>query len=143
MCTFTREPLPFGNRSGRAGLARLHVAEQLLEPLLQAVAEQAADADDHAVGRVPLVDVVGERLARRAADRLLAADDVPAERLVAEEERLVDAADVVARRVEVHVHLLEDHALLALDLLGVEAGVAEHVDEHVERGVAVSAAQRT
>jgi hypothetical protein len=29
-----------------------------------------------------------------------------------------------------------DHALLALDLVGVEAGVAEHVDEHVERDVA-------
>ena len=67
----------------------------------------------------------------------LRADDVAAERLVAAEERLVDAADEVARRVEVHVHLLDDHALLALDLLRVEAGVAEHVDEDVERDVAV------
>ena len=78
-----------------------------------------------------------ERLARRAAHGLLAADDVPAERLVAVEELLVDAADEVARRVEVHVHLLDDHALLALDLLGVEARVAQHVDEHVERDVAM------
>ena len=45
---------------------------------------------------------------------------------------MVDAADVVPRRVEVHVHLLDDHALLALDLLGVELRVAEHVDEDVE-----------
>ena len=103
---------------------------------MQPVAELPADADDHPLRPVPAARVVEERLARRAADGLLAADDVPAERLVAVEERLVDAADEVARRVEVHVHLLDDHALLALDLLGVEARVAEHVDEHVERRVA-------
>ena len=57
----------------------------------------------------------------------------------AEDQLLVDRADVVARRVVVHVHLLEDHALLALELLGVELRVAEHVDEHVERGVALLA----
>ena len=74
---------------------------------------------------------------RRAAHRLLAADDVPAERLVAVEKLFVDAADEVARRVEVHVHLLDDHALLAVDLLGVEAGVPQHVRDHVERDVAV------
>ena len=56
--------------------------------------------------------------------------------LVAVEEILVDAADEVARRVVVHVHLLDDDALLALDLLGVEPRVAQHVDEHVERDVA-------
>ena len=40
--------------------------------------------------------------------------------------------DVVAWRVVVHVHLLDDHALLALDLLRLELRVAEHVDEDVE-----------
>src|SRR5919199_1605482 len=34
-------------------------------------------------------------------------------------------------------HLLDDHALLALDLVRGEARVPEHVDEHVERHVAV------
>ena len=136
MCTSTR-PFEVGcQAAGEPRLRRRQVAEQLLEPVVQPVAEPAADADDHPVGPVPGARVVVERLLRRAADRLLAADDVPAERLVAVEERLVDAADEVARRVEVHVHLLDDHALLALDLLGVELGVAEHVDEHVERGVA-------
>jgi len=56
--------------------------------------------------------------------------------MIAVEERVVDSADEVARRVEVHVHLLDDHALLAIDLLRVEARVADHVDEHVERHVA-------
>ena len=130
---------PFGVRLPGCGspvVARLEVAEQLLEPLEQAVAELPAEPDDHALRPVPAVEVVQERVARRGADGLLAADDVPAERLVAVEQLLVDAADEVARRVEVHVHLLDDHALLALDLLGVELRVAEHVDEHVERRVA-------
>ena len=100
------------------------------------VAEPSADADDHPVGPVPGARVVEERLLRRASDSLLAADDVPAERLVAVEERLVHAADEVARGVEVHVHLLDDHTLLAVDLLRVEGRVAEHVDEDVERDVA-------
>ena len=56
--------------------------------------------------------------------------------MIAKEQLVVDAADEVARRVEVHVHLLDDHALLALDVLGLELRVAEHVDEHVERDVA-------
>ena len=89
--------------------------------------------------RVPAVEVREERLARRALDRLLAAEDVPAERVVAVHEVVEHAGDVVARRVEVHVHLLDDHALLAVDLLGVEARVAQHVDEHVERDVAALA----
>ena len=74
-----------------------------------------------------------------ALDRLLGAERLPAERVVAEHQRLVDRADVVARGVLVHVHLLQDHALLAVDLLGVELRVAEHVEQHVERGVAVRA----
>ena len=136
VCTFTR-PAPFGRTgSGEPVSCGSMSPRSAFESLLQAVAELAADAEDHAVRPVPLVGVVEERLARGAADGLLAADDVPAERLVAVEERLVDAADEVARRVEVHVHLLDDHALLALDLVRVEAGVAQHVDEHVERRVA-------
>ena len=120
-----------------AGLDARQVAEQLLRALEQAVADAAADAEHHALRVIPPVEVRHERLARRAAHRLLAADDVPAERLVAVEQLFVDAADEVARRVEVHVHLLDDHALLALDLLGVEARVAQHVDDHVERDVAM------
>ena len=96
----------------------------------------AADSDDHSVWPVPGVDVLEECLARRLAHGLLPPDDVPAERLVAVEKLVVDAADEVARRVEVHVHLLDDHALLALDLVLVELRAAEHVDEDVERRVA-------
>src|SRR5207253_3984519 len=101
------------------------------------VADPSAEPDDHARRVVPAVEVRAERLARRAAYGLLLTDDLPAERLVAEEQVLVDTADEIARRVEIHVHLLDDHALLAVDLLGVEPRVAEHVDENVECNVAV------
>src|SRR5881392_2984931 len=126
----------YGGRRRVAGLGGLEVAEQALDRAEVIAVELARDADDHPFRLVPAAGVVEERLALCPADRLLAADDVPAERLVAVEELLVDAADEVARRVEVHVHLLDDDALLALDLLLGELGVAEHVDEHVERRVA-------
>ena len=90
------------DRLGRAGLRRGDRAEQLLEALVEAVAELPAEPDDGAVGGVPAVDVREERVAGRAADRLLGADDVPAERLVAVEVPLVDVADVAARRSAVH-----------------------------------------
>ena len=124
-----------GLDAGRLRLARLgglEVAEQPFDLGLEVAVDLARDPDDHALRLVPAVDVAEERVPARPAHGLLAADDVPAQRLVAVEERVVDPADVVARSVEVHVHLLDDHALLALDLLGVEARVAEHVDEHVE-----------
>jgi hypothetical protein len=120
-------PIPLESAPGR-GLLRLEVAEQALDRLERVPVEPAAEGDDHPLRLVPAVDVAEERVAIRRAHRLLLADDVPAERLVAVEELVVDAADEVARRVVVHVHLLDDHALLALDLLGLELRVAEHVD---------------
>ena len=121
--------------SARAGRARLDVADELLEPLEGVVADLPAEADHGALREVPAVEVAEERVARRRADGLLRADHVPAERLVAVEMALPDVADVAPRRIGVHVHLLDDHALLAVDLVAVEARVAEHVDEHVERDV--------
>ena len=125
--------------SGSARLGLLEVAQEPLEVRLQPGVELARDPHDHALRLVPLVDVAEERFARGAPDGLLAPDDVPADRPVAVEERVVDAADVVPRRVEVHVHLLDDHALLAIDLLGVELRMPEHVDEDVECDRAVLA----
>src|SRR5690348_9919948 len=74
-------PVRRSKRVGCAGLARGHVAQQLLEPLDETVADLATDPDNHPRRLVPPVEVLHERLARRAAYRLLAADDVPAERL--------------------------------------------------------------
>ncbi len=125
------------DRVGRADGAVGHVAEERRDAVEHVRADRPGNAGDHARRAVPAVEVVQERLAARPADGLLRADDVPAERLVAVEEVVVDAVHVVARRVVVHVHLLDDHALLALDLLGVELRVAEHVDEDVERSVPV------
>ena len=68
--------------------------------------------DDHPFRPVPRVEVRHEGLARRALDRLPRPEDVPAERLIRVQEPVVDVSDVALRRVEVDVHLLEDHALL-------------------------------
>ena len=118
------------------GRRRLDAAEQQLEVLRDVLADPSAEPDDRALRPVPPVEVREERVPRGAAHCFLRADDVPAERLVAVEMTLPDVADVGARRVGVHVHLLDDHALLAVDLVGVEPGVTEHVDEDVERDVA-------
>src|SRR5690348_11803507 len=113
------------------------VAEEPAHVLDHVVADAARDADDHALRVVPALEIGEERLPGGRAHRLLAADDVPAERLVPVQQLVVHTSDVVARRVEVHVHLLEDDAFLAVDLATVEARVPEHVDEDVERDVAV------
>ena len=76
-----------GDRRCGPGRPRLDVAEKLLQALDQPVADPPADADDHPLGPVPGVDVGEERLASRSPHGLLAPDDVPAERLVSEEER--------------------------------------------------------
>ena len=137
VCSRTGEESGGSSTSGAlAGLTGLDATQQLLEPVGEPVADPAADPDDHALGAVPPVEVRGERLARRPFDRLAGPDDVPAERLIRVQEPVVDIPDVALRRVEVHVHLLEDHALLLRDLRLVEARVEEHVGEDVEREVA-------
>ena len=137
MWSFTREPFGDGPAgSGEPPPPSGRSPSSSDELLVQIGADGSGDAYDHALGRVPAVEVRDERVARRALHRLLAAEDVPAERVVAVHEVVEHAGYVVARRVEVHVHLLDDHALLAVDLLGVEARVAQHVDEHVECDVA-------
>src|SRR5262245_13812662 len=70
-------------RSGSARLGRLEVAKEPLDVGRQVVPELPRDADDHALRVIPPVEVAEERVPRGAANRLLASDDVPAERLVA------------------------------------------------------------
>ena len=90
--TRTRGPEPLVDGASGAGVS---VSRAGMSPSSsssfghQVVADLAAEPDDHALGVVPAVEVALERLARRRADGLLAADDVPAERLVAVEELLV------------------------------------------------------
>jgi hypothetical protein len=86
-----------------------------------------------------VTEVVEEGLACGSLDRLSRPECLPPERIGAEQQLLVERRDVVARRVDVHVHLFDDHALLALELVGVELRVADHVDQHVERVVALLA----
>ena len=86
----------------------------------EALVDGTGCSDHQAPRRVPGVQVVEERLAPCRPDRLLGADDVPAQRLVAEQQVVIHTVDVIAGRVHVHVQLFDDDALLPLDLIGVE-----------------------
>src|SRR5579862_1323373 len=81
---------------GLGRLLRREIAEELADALVQPFADVAADAEHDAGRVVPAVEIRHERVARGVANGLFAADDVPAERLVAVEQLLVHAADVVA-----------------------------------------------
>ena len=81
---------PFTTAGSGPRRRRVELRRELLDPLEQRVVDLAADADDEAARPVPAVEVIQERLARGAAHRLLAADDVPAERLVAVDELLAE-----------------------------------------------------
>ena len=136
MCRRTGDASAGISHVGRlAGRPCFDSAEELFELLRQPFADSSADPDDHALGPVPRVEVPEKRLARRRLDGLARSDDVPAQGLIGVQEPVVDVSDVALRRVEVHVHLLEDHALLLRDLVLVEARVEEHVGEHVERDI--------
>ncbi len=119
-------------RSGVLAVCDRQRAEQLLDRPARRLGDGAAEADHGAGRHVPAVEMSHERLARGRAHGLGRADDVAAERCVAVAEPVVDTGQVAGRRVEVHVHLLDDHSLLALDLRGIEQGVQQHVAEHVD-----------
>src|SRR5215207_10015272 len=115
---------------GRRWLARravLNVSKQFLESGNEALAEISRHSSHHPWRAVPMLQVVDESLALGGAHGLLAPDDVPAERRVVVEQLVIDAVHEVARSVVVHVHLLDDDALLPLDLLWIELRVAKHV----------------
>ena len=135
VCSLTRVLLASicWRSGGAVGRGAVQVAHQFLDLAEKVAFEVSAEPHHDAVRPVPLAEVVEERLTIGGADRFLAAEHHPAERLVSEQLLFVDVVDEIARRVEVHVHLLDDHALLALDLLGLELRVAQHVDEDVQR----------
>ena len=99
----------------------------------EALGDAATQSNRDALGLVPRAQVVGKRLARRGPHRLLGADDRAADWRVAIARRVVDLAHDVARRIRVHVDLFDDHALLALELFGIELRVEKHVGQDVER----------
>ena len=139
MCSFTRGAscCCTSTRRRLAGRPVAHVAEQLFKPRQDVVADGPRYAGHHARRAVPAGRGSRGRSCACRTHCLLRPDDVPPQWLVPVQKLVVDALEEVARRVVVHVHLLDDDALLPLDLLGVELRVAQHVDEDVESDVAV------
>src|SRR5262245_66308936 len=74
---------------GRARRRRLEVAEVPLDVGLELAVDLARDSDDHALRVVTLVDVAEVRVPGRAADSLLAADDILADGETARDEHAV------------------------------------------------------
>ena len=99
---------------------------------------QRAGGRHHHVGRgiVP-AHVAGQHRARHRPDAFLGAQDRPADRLRRVGVLLEVVEDDVVRRVVRLADLLQDHAALALQLLGLEGGVGQDVADDVggERGV--------
>ena len=77
-------------------------------------------------------EIVEQLVPGDGVNRVTGAADVAAEGMVGPDELVKEDFDPLVGSVLDHVELFEDDAALFFDVLGVEAGVAEHVDEEVE-----------
>ena len=111
-----------------------HVAKVLLGELDELVVGDAAGTDEnHTVGSVVGLDVVGQVVAGDGLDVLLGSEDGAAEGLVHKGSRVQVVKDNL---LELFVDLLllaEDDVALALNGRGLELGVLEDVGEDVDR----------
>ena len=90
------------------------------------------DGYDGVAGGVVGVEIVEELVAGDGVYGVPGAADVAAEGVVGPDELVKEDFNPLVGGVLDHVELFEDDAALFFDVLGVEAGVAEHVDEEVE-----------
>ena len=87
---------------------------------------------DHALGAVLPIDEGMQLLRGEGLHRLGRAEDRAADRLVAERGFGETVEDDVVGRVVRGADLLQDHVLLALELLGVELGLGQDVGKDVD-----------
>src|SRR3954447_12738480 len=135
-----------GGAPGRAGGARAGGAAPRGRPLAGAldagraheidervVVDRAGRRDDDVRRHVARGVEGAQRRGRGAADDLRAADDRPAERMVAEDGLAEHVEDLVLRVVLVHGDLLEHDLALLVERPRVEARAPDHVGHDVER----------
>ena len=70
-------------------------------------------------------------------DRLLGAGDISSERMVGPDQLFEEVLHQVLRLVLVHAQLFEDHHPFALHVGGVELGVGDDVEQHIETEIHV------
>ena len=114
-------------RLGDAGERPLH---QVPHP---GVLEVARGRHDEVVGGVDAAEVVAQDGLGQRLHGLARAEDRPAQRVAVPEGLREQLVHEVVGGVLDHLDLLEDHLLLALDVVGVERRVQDHVRQHVER----------
>ena len=108
-------------------------AEPLLDLAHEVVVLDVAGGDhDHALGAVLAFDEVVELLRGEGLHRFRRAEDRAADRLVAEGGLGETVEDDVVGRVVRGADLLQDHMLLALELVRVEFGFRQDVGKDVD-----------
>ncbi len=113
--------------------ARREVAEQPLAQLDQRVViDLAGGGDDARAAAILDGEPVAEILRRDRGDRRLVAQDRAAERLPRVGRRLEMVEDDVVGRVARLAEFLQHHRLFALELVGVEARVADEIGDQIE-----------
>ena len=119
--------IPFRDR-GEAGSRLVEDARVL---------DRTRGADDHAVAGVMVGEIPADRGAVEAGDALRRPEDRPTDRLVGIGGGVEHVEDEVVRRVLDGTDLLQDDALLALELDLVEGRLGQDVGENVEREIGV------
>ncbi len=93
--------------------------------------------DDDVVGRIARAVVLGDVGHRDAADHVGAAEDAPAEGMVAVDRLREDVVDAILGLVLVHGDLLEHHLALGIDLVRGQRRREQHLGKEVERFLGV------
>ena len=131
----------------RAAGARAQPGRQRRQKLvgqpLHFLERQVADRAEHQpVGAHLLLQKGVEVGGLEAAHAVAGAQNVHAQRVVAEHDGIEIIDDGVFRRVLVHAHLLQNHAPLLLHLAAGKDGVEGEVGEQLKRALEVRAQQR-
>ena len=76
--------------------------------------------------------IICRDLARKALDGLGRSRDREAQRMAGKECLTEYLTEILVRRVLEHLHLLDDHTLLAPQIRSVKAGIKEHIRDQVK-----------
>ena len=90
------------------------------------------DGDHRVVRRVVGVEIVQELVPGDGVYRISGAADVPSQGVIGPDDLVEQDFSPLVGGVLDHVQFFENDASFFFDVLGVEAGVAEHVDEEVK-----------
>ena len=115
-----------GEGAGLGGLPTVQAGGQGLDNLV--MVHGPCDGDHRVVRRVVGVEIVQELVPGDGVYRVSGPADVSSQGVIGPDDLVEQYFSPLVGGVLDHVQLFEDDASFFLDVLGVEAGVAEHVD---------------